>query len=150
MVDHWSRSPKSGVNGDPTFATKEKGKIIFEAVVSNFVKFARDFKNRPMGELVIIIGSPEFPLHREHEWRRIADLVANRGGNPRSMKVVDARNRRGRQRAESVERGEAPNESPPNIEDFGKIRGSSPRHPQSEERCASSNLCTSDPGNAGT
>jgi creatinine amidohydrolase/Fe(II)-dependent formamide hydrolase-like protein len=41
MMDYWTRFSKSGVNDDPTLATAEKGKIIFEAVVSNFVKFAR-------------------------------------------------------------------------------------------------------------
>ena len=35
-----------------TLATAEKGKIIFEAVVTNFVKLAREFKNRPRGERV--------------------------------------------------------------------------------------------------
>jgi creatinine amidohydrolase/Fe(II)-dependent formamide hydrolase-like protein len=52
MMDYWTRFSKSGVNGDPTLATAEKGKLIFEAVVSNFVKFAGEFKQRPMGERV--------------------------------------------------------------------------------------------------
>jgi creatinine amidohydrolase len=50
MMDYWTRFSKSGVNGDPTLATAEKGKAIFEAVVTNFVQFAREFKNRPRGE----------------------------------------------------------------------------------------------------
>ena len=40
------------MNGDPTLATREKGRIIFEAVVRNFVRMAREFKNRPRGERV--------------------------------------------------------------------------------------------------
>ena len=52
MMDYWTRFSKSGVNGDPTLATAEKGKVIFEAVVGNFVKFAREFRERPMGERV--------------------------------------------------------------------------------------------------
>src|SRR5258706_16308362 len=52
MMDYWTRFSKSGVNGDPTLATAEKGRIIFEAVVNNFVLFAREFKKRPMGERV--------------------------------------------------------------------------------------------------
>ena len=52
MMDYWTRFSKSGVNGDPTLATQEKGRIIFEAVVRNFVRFAREFKNRPPGERV--------------------------------------------------------------------------------------------------
>ena len=43
---------KSGVNGDPTLATREKGRIIFDAVVHSFVRMAREFKNRPRGERV--------------------------------------------------------------------------------------------------
>jgi creatinine amidohydrolase len=52
MMDYWTRFSKSGINGDPTLATAEKGKIIFETVVNNFVKFAREFKNRPRGDRV--------------------------------------------------------------------------------------------------
>src|SRR5258706_13924257 len=50
MMDYWTCFSKSGVNGDPTLATREKGRIIFEAVVRNFVRMAREFKNRPRGE----------------------------------------------------------------------------------------------------
>ena len=52
MMDYWTCFSKSGTNGDPTLATPEKGKIIFEAVVQNFVRFAREFKTRPRGERV--------------------------------------------------------------------------------------------------
>ena len=52
MMDHWTRFSKSGINGDPTLATPEKGKIIFETVVNNFVRLAQEFKNRPRGERV--------------------------------------------------------------------------------------------------
>jgi creatinine amidohydrolase len=52
MMDWWTCFSKSGVNGDPTLATAEKGRVIFEAVVSNFVKFAREFKNRARGQRV--------------------------------------------------------------------------------------------------
>ena len=52
MMDYWTRFSKSGVNGDPTLATAEKGRVIFESVVRNFVRLAREFKNRPDGERV--------------------------------------------------------------------------------------------------
>jgi creatinine amidohydrolase len=52
MMDIWTRFSRSGVNGDPTLATREKGRIIFEAVVENFVKFAREFRQRERGERV--------------------------------------------------------------------------------------------------
>ena len=52
MMDYWTRFSKSGINGDPTLATAAKGKVIFETVVNNFVKFAREFRDRPRGERV--------------------------------------------------------------------------------------------------
>ena len=52
LMDHWTRFSKSGTNGDPTLATAEKGRVIFEAVVANFVKLVREFKSRPRGERV--------------------------------------------------------------------------------------------------
>jgi creatinine amidohydrolase/Fe(II)-dependent formamide hydrolase-like protein len=52
MMDYWTCFSKSGVNGDPTLATAEKGQIIFEAVVRNFVRLAREFRTRPRGERV--------------------------------------------------------------------------------------------------
>jgi len=52
MMDWWTCFSKSGVNGDPTIATAEKGQIFFEATVRNFVKFAREFRDRPRGERV--------------------------------------------------------------------------------------------------
>ena len=58
LMDHWSRFSKSGVSGDPTLATAEKGKIIFEAVVDAFVRLAREFKNRPRGERTDYNRSP--------------------------------------------------------------------------------------------
>jgi creatinine amidohydrolase len=50
LMDHWTRFSKSGVYGDPTLATAEKGKVVFEAVVEAFVRLVREFKNRPRGE----------------------------------------------------------------------------------------------------
>lgn len=50
FMDHWTRFSKSGVNGDPTLATAEKGKVVFEAVVTNLLRLVREFKQRPRGE----------------------------------------------------------------------------------------------------
>ncbi len=52
LVDYWTGFSKSGVNGDPTVATAEKGRIIFEAVVEAFLRLVREFKNRPRGERI--------------------------------------------------------------------------------------------------
>jgi creatinine amidohydrolase len=52
LVDHWTRFSKSGINGDPTLANAEKGRVIFEAVVTNFVRLVKEFKGRERGERV--------------------------------------------------------------------------------------------------
>lgn len=44
MMDHWTRFSKTGVLGDPTLATKEKGKKIFEAVVTGLIELVREFR----------------------------------------------------------------------------------------------------------
>ena len=46
-MDHWTRFSKTGVHGDPTLATPEKGKVIYEAVVNAFVRLVKEFKDRP-------------------------------------------------------------------------------------------------------
>ena len=50
LMDEWTRFSKSGIYGDPTIATAEKGKHVFEAVVSAFLRLVKEFKNRPRGE----------------------------------------------------------------------------------------------------
>jgi hypothetical protein len=50
LMDEWTRFSKSGVSGDPTLATAEKGRIVFEAVVNAFVRLVREFRTRPRGE----------------------------------------------------------------------------------------------------
>ena len=49
LMDEWTRFSKTGTYGDPTIATPGKGEVIFEAVVSAFVRLAREFRNRPRG-----------------------------------------------------------------------------------------------------
>lgn len=44
LMDHWSRFSKTGVVGDPTLASKEKGEKIFEAVVTGLISLVREFK----------------------------------------------------------------------------------------------------------
>jgi creatinine amidohydrolase len=43
MVEWWTRISKSGVIGDPTLATRENGKLWFEATVQNLIEFIREF-----------------------------------------------------------------------------------------------------------
>jgi creatinine amidohydrolase/Fe(II)-dependent formamide hydrolase-like protein len=44
MVEWWTRISKSGVVGDPTLATAEKGKLWFDAAVGALVEFVREFR----------------------------------------------------------------------------------------------------------
>lgn len=46
--DWWSRMSASGVCGDPTVATAEFGKALFETTVENFVRFAQEFRSIPL------------------------------------------------------------------------------------------------------
>ncbi|MFQ6039327.1 MAG: creatininase family protein, partial [Candidatus Poribacteria bacterium] len=48
--DFWGRWTKSGVHGDATTATAEKGKIIFEAAVSGLIEVVGELRNWPIAE----------------------------------------------------------------------------------------------------
>jgi creatinine amidohydrolase len=50
LMDEWTRFSKSGVYGDATIATADKGEKVFEAVVEGFLRLVKEFKNRPRGE----------------------------------------------------------------------------------------------------
>lgn len=59
--DWWSRMSESGVCGDPTVATAEFGRALFETTVENFVRFVREFRTIPI--------RPRGDLHSESETR---------------------------------------------------------------------------------
>ncbi|MBK9167446.1 MAG: creatininase family protein [Bryobacterales bacterium] len=44
MVEWWTRISKSGVIGDATIATKEKGKLWYDATINNLIEFVREFR----------------------------------------------------------------------------------------------------------
>jgi len=46
--DYWARWTKIGVHGDPTAATAEKGKIIWEAVLTRLVELVDEFRAWPI------------------------------------------------------------------------------------------------------
>ena len=46
--DWWSRMSESGVCGDPTVATAEFGRALFETTVSNFLRLVREFRTIPL------------------------------------------------------------------------------------------------------
>jgi creatinine amidohydrolase len=52
LMDHWTRFSKSGVSGDPTLASKEKGAKVFEAVVSALMELVKTFQAYDRGERV--------------------------------------------------------------------------------------------------
>jgi creatinine amidohydrolase len=50
--DRWSRISKTGIIGDPTLATPEKGQRLLEAAVGTLVDFVLEFKEREIREQV--------------------------------------------------------------------------------------------------
>lgn len=48
--DYWGRWTKTGVHGDPRKATPEKGKLIFEAVVSKLIEIVDELRAWPLPE----------------------------------------------------------------------------------------------------
>lgn len=48
--DIWGRWTTTGVHGDPTTATAEKGKVLFEAAVSRLVEIVDEWQNWPVSE----------------------------------------------------------------------------------------------------
>jgi len=46
--DYWSRWTETGVHGDPTAATPEKGQVIWEAVLSRLVELVDEFRAWPL------------------------------------------------------------------------------------------------------
>ncbi len=44
MVEWWSRISKTGTIGDPELATRENGRLWFDATVENMIEFIREFR----------------------------------------------------------------------------------------------------------
>ena len=51
-MEYWSTFSQTGVNGDPTLATSEKGEKIFNAVVDRLIALTREFRSRSRGQRV--------------------------------------------------------------------------------------------------
>ena len=45
LVDFWSSWTESGVHGDPTVATAEKGRVLFEAAVTHLAAAIEEFRD---------------------------------------------------------------------------------------------------------
>jgi creatinine amidohydrolase len=48
MMEWWSTFSQTGVLGDPTVATEEKGEAIFKKVIERMVELVKEFKARPI------------------------------------------------------------------------------------------------------
>mgnify|MGYP005844389789 CR=1 FL=1 len=48
--DYWGRWTNKGVHGDPTAATAEKGRIIFEAIISRMIELVDEWRAWPIAE----------------------------------------------------------------------------------------------------
>ena len=48
FADFWGRWTKTGVHGDPTAATAEKGKIVWEAVLGRMIELVDEFRAWPV------------------------------------------------------------------------------------------------------
>ena len=48
--DFWGRWTKTGVHGDPTKATAEKGRVIFEAAVNGLIELVAELRAWPIGK----------------------------------------------------------------------------------------------------
>jgi creatinine amidohydrolase len=48
FIDDWSRVNESGVEGDATVATAEKGRLWAEATIQRLISFTEDFRNHPV------------------------------------------------------------------------------------------------------
>ncbi len=51
-MDRWSRISKTGVVGDATLATREKGEAIFSILVEKMVELVQEFKVREIKSTV--------------------------------------------------------------------------------------------------
>ncbi len=52
MMEYWSSMSKSGVMGDATKASVEKGRLLLEAAAEEVVEVVRDLRHRRIGKRV--------------------------------------------------------------------------------------------------
>jgi creatinine amidohydrolase len=48
--DYWGRWTQTGVHGDPTKATAEKGRVLFEAAVTGLLRFVDEWRTWPIAD----------------------------------------------------------------------------------------------------
>lgn len=52
FMDWWTRWNTSGVVGDPTVSTREKGEILWDETIANLIELAEEFRSFPVEERV--------------------------------------------------------------------------------------------------
>lgn len=52
FMDWWTRWNKSGVVGDPTVSTKEKGRQLWEETIKNLIEMAEEYRDIPIADRV--------------------------------------------------------------------------------------------------
>jgi len=67
MMEHWSAMSKSGVMGDPTKASVEKGRFLLEAAADEIVEVVRDLRKRRIGKRVDHHGTRKVRGSRKKE-----------------------------------------------------------------------------------
>jgi len=77
MMEYWSTMSKSGVMGDPTKASAEKGRFLLEAAAEEIVDVVRDLHRRRIGKRIDHHANM-FPTKR----RKAGDRARTRQGRP--------------------------------------------------------------------
>src|SRR5207247_8282116 len=88
LQEWWSRISQSGVIGDPTLATRDKGKLWFEATVNALIEFIREFRAFEVRPKVDFhdISRPERPGRVDEQPQHPADEIDRGGGDDTGMK----------------------------------------------------------------
>ncbi len=63
--DYWGRWTRAGVHGDPTKATAEKGRLLFEAAVSGLIELVDEWRAWPVAERA---DQHEGPVQSDIRW----------------------------------------------------------------------------------
>jgi creatinine amidohydrolase/Fe(II)-dependent formamide hydrolase-like protein len=63
--DYWGRWTKVGVHGDPTVATAEKGRVIWDAVLTGLVEFVDEWRQWPLADRQ---DQHAFPVQSQIRW----------------------------------------------------------------------------------
>jgi creatinine amidohydrolase len=50
FMNWWSRMSSTGVNGTPSYATVEKGRVMIETTIERLIQVATDFRDMPLAE----------------------------------------------------------------------------------------------------